>query len=319
VIQPPSQTQQIKPQVTRSSSTKRDDDYSAPEKVPIASSDSKESSAASQEERSYADHMMDSENNMTQSHLNSLFNGHLMKWKFEAEEGTIFLRVPAFLGAVAQVAVTIVAFFVDQENALQTHSIVLYLCIIFMAGLVMILDGRWMSSHPLSVRSHLRNIITRNFNILRFMWGRGLLYITVGVLTLAQMWQWAIYAGSFMCVVGVLSVGVGIHASRKFAALRNSLADESFLLLVFANYDHDGDGFVDPREFSMILMDLGVELDDRYTLKAFNTIDQEGNRRISFEEFSHWWSSGFVERGRKHWSEGSEDEYAYRRMGDANV
>lgn len=30
-----------------------------------------------------------------QTHLNSLFNGHLMKWKYEAEEGTAFLRVPA--------------------------------------------------------------------------------------------------------------------------------------------------------------------------------------------------------------------------------
>ena len=29
------------------------------------------------------------------SHINSLFNGHLMKWKFEAEEGTGFIRVPA--------------------------------------------------------------------------------------------------------------------------------------------------------------------------------------------------------------------------------
>lgn len=29
------------------------------------------------------------------NHLNSLFNGHLMKWKFEAEEGSGFIRVPA--------------------------------------------------------------------------------------------------------------------------------------------------------------------------------------------------------------------------------
>lgn len=29
------------------------------------------------------------------SHLNSLFNGHLMKWKFDAEEGSCFVRVPA--------------------------------------------------------------------------------------------------------------------------------------------------------------------------------------------------------------------------------
>jgi hypothetical protein len=30
-----------------------------------------------------------------QNHLNSLFNGHLMKWKFEAEEGSGFIRIPA--------------------------------------------------------------------------------------------------------------------------------------------------------------------------------------------------------------------------------
>lgn len=29
------------------------------------------------------------------NHLNSLFNGHLMKWKFEAEEGSGFIRIPA--------------------------------------------------------------------------------------------------------------------------------------------------------------------------------------------------------------------------------
>lgn len=33
--------------------------------------------------------------NSKQSHLNSLFNGHLMKWKFEAEEGSVFIRIPA--------------------------------------------------------------------------------------------------------------------------------------------------------------------------------------------------------------------------------
>lgn len=32
---------------------------------------------------------------MKPSHLNSLFNGHLMKWKFDAEEGSCFVRVPA--------------------------------------------------------------------------------------------------------------------------------------------------------------------------------------------------------------------------------
>lgn len=36
-----------------------------------------------------------SSNGSKQNHLNSLFNGHLMKWKFAAEEGTSFIRIPA--------------------------------------------------------------------------------------------------------------------------------------------------------------------------------------------------------------------------------
>lgn len=35
------------------------------------------------------------ESSQKNNHLNSLFNGHLMKWKIEAEEGTSFVRVPA--------------------------------------------------------------------------------------------------------------------------------------------------------------------------------------------------------------------------------
>ena len=318
-LRPPSQTQQTKhseasrgaPNMipAEKSSSSEEDEKSLMTPMVVDSGDVSE---AVTQELSY-DNAME-EGNIHHSHLNSLFNGHLMKWKFEAEEGTIFLRVPAFLGALSLIGCTIAAFIVDKENAYEIHSIVMYICITLMASLIIILDGRFIFPHPLSVRSHMRNIITRNFNILRFLWGRGLLYITAGVLIISQMWLCGIFAGSFMCAVGALAVPVGIHASRKFSALRNSLADESFLLLIFANYDGDGDGYVDPREFSMILMDLGVELDDRYTLKAFNIIDQEGNRRISFEEFSHWWSSGFVERGRKHWSE-DDEESSYRRMG----
>jgi hypothetical protein len=38
---------------------------------------------------------LNSRHSSKNNHLNSLFNGHLMKWKFDAEEGTAFLRVPA--------------------------------------------------------------------------------------------------------------------------------------------------------------------------------------------------------------------------------
>ena len=249
-----------------------------------------------------------------QNHLNSLFNGHLMKWKFEAEEGSPFIRIPAFLGALALIVATVMTLVMEPESW-TVHSIVMSVCILFMATFILILDGRFLASNPLSARAHLRNIMTRNFNIFRFLWGRGLLYIAAGILSVAQMWPVCLYSGIYVICVGVVALFVGVHASRKFAALRNSLADESFLLLVFSNYDTDGDGYVNPSEFAILLADLGMELDDRYTLKAFNVIDTDNDRRVSFEEFSHWWASGYIERGRRRRDDDTDEEDSYRRMG----
>jgi len=243
------------------------------------------------------------------NHLNSLFNGHLMKWKFEAEEGSAFIRVPAFIGAIGLMTTSVVALVLYPE-AWTTHSIVMSVCVIIMALFIAILDGRFLSSNPLSARAHLRNVLTRNFNIFRYVWGRSILYIFAGVLNVAQLWLITICSGAFMIFVGIVGLTVGIHASRKFAALRSSLADESFLLLAFSNFDGDGDGYLAPHEFAQLLADLGMELDDRYTLKAFNVIDSDNDRRISFDEFNHWWASGYIERGRKRPNAGD----GYRRM-----
>jgi hypothetical protein len=247
-----------------------------------------------------------------QSHLNSLFNGHLMKWKYEAEEGSPFIRVPAFFASLGMLVTCIVAIVLYAE-AFSAHNIVMSISIALMAFFIMVLDGRFLASNPLSARAHLRNIMTRNFNIFRYLWGRGLLYIAAGVLSVSEMWLMTMISGGIMILIGVIALFVGIHASRKFASLRSSLADESFLLLVFSNYDSDGDGYVSPSEFSLLIADLGMELDDRYTLKAFNVIDSDNNRKISFDEFNQWWSMGYVERGRRR-REDTDDDMTYTRM-----
>jgi hypothetical protein len=240
------------------------------------------------------------------NHLNSLFNGHLMKWKLEAEEGNCFIRVPAFFGALALMSTAIVALIL-YPAAWEPHSIVTSVGVIVMSFFILILDGRFLAGNPLSARAHLRSIMVRNFNLLRYVWGRGLLYIVAGILNCAQLWVITIASGAFMIILGVLALTIGIHTSRKFAALRSSLADESYLHLVFSRYDADGDGYIAPNEFASLLYELGMELDDRYTLKAFNVIDTDSDRKISFDEFNYWWACGYIERGRRR--RDSEDDY----------
>lgn len=232
------------------------------------------------------------------NHLNSLFNGHLMKWKFEAEEGSGFIRIPAFFGGLGLIGTSIAAL-VLEDGSWSAPFIVMSVCVIIMGIFILILDGRFLARNPLSARAHLRNIMTRNFNIFRFLWGRSLLYIIAGILSVSHVKLITMISGAVMILIGIIALCVGVYSSRKFAALRNSLADESFLLLVFSNYDSDGDGYISPSEFALLIQDLGMELDDRYTLKAFNVMDTDNDRRISFDEFSHWWASGYIERGRK--------------------
>jgi len=194
-------------------------------------------------------------------------------------------------------------------EAWEPHSIVMTVGVVIMSLFILVLEGRFMATNPLSPRAHMRNILTRNFNVLRFLWGRGLLYIIAGTLNVAQTWLITIISGGIMIGFGFLAIFVGVHASRKFAALRNSLADESFLVLIFGSYDSDGDGYLEAWQFARLLSYLGMELDDRYTLKAFNAIDREGIRKVSYEDFSNWWTAGYIERGRRQ-SDSDDDSRA---------
>jgi hypothetical protein len=191
-------------------------------------------------------------------------------------------------------------------EAWEPKSIVMTVCVVIMSLFILVLEGRFIATNPLSARAHIRNIVTRNFNILRFVWGRGILYIFAGTINVAQTLLITMISGSIMIVLGILAIILGIHASRKFAALRNSLADESYLLLLFSYYDSDSDGYIEAYQFTNLLSYLGMELDDRYALKAFDTIDRDGDRRISFDEFNDWWTNGYIQRGRKTISEYEE-------------
>lgn len=114
------------------------------------------------------------------SHLNSLFNGHLMKWKFDAEEGPGYIRIPAFLAGLGLIGTTTAAL-VLYPITWTISSIVISTFVFIIALTVTILDGRFLSSSPLSIRAHLRNIITRHFGIFRYLWGRGILYLAGAV------------------------------------------------------------------------------------------------------------------------------------------
>jgi hypothetical protein len=221
--------------------------------------------------------------------LNGFANGHLMRWKFAAEEGPTIIRLPALLLAFGCVVtsfwplITMPAYWHVPNLISAFHTCVL-------CSLIIVLEGRvLMYRSPMNTRARVRGIATRYLNILRLVWGRGLLYIFAGSMNLTINFFYVIYTGLPLCIIGLLAVGTGAHASYNMNKIRASLTDEAYLWGKFDVNDADNDGLLDVNGFAELLWDLGLEFDDVYTYKAFQQIDKDSDSKVSFEEFKGWW------------------------------
>jgi hypothetical protein len=257
------------------------------------------------------------------SSLYGVFNGNLMKWRFEAEEGGPFLRVPSFFGACGLVATTTYALIFDP-NTWTILSIVLSLFIYAIALLSLVLEGRFMCTNPLGIRAHLRSALTRRNPVFRFVWGRGILYVIAGGLSCCLILIPSLVAGAFMAFVGVCAIVSGAYASKMFYKLRDSLKDDDYLGNTFNRFDSDNDGFVTLPEFVNLLSSLGMDIDDRIGIKAFHAADADREYKVSQQAFVTWWKAAFLKNGKaprlddinsELGSDEEEASSAYHRMG----
>lgn len=219
----------------------------------------------------------------------TLVMAQLIQWKFAAEEGSMALRVPAVLCAIGVMITTVSPYFLEVGCLTPGHIILS--CLVLTQGvLICIIDGR---SHyardPLGARAKLRNFVTRHLNVLRLVWGRGMLYLLVGLMNIAHETFVCYVSGGLMMAFGIIATMSGLHAYHNLSTLRQSLSDENFLLMEFMKHDENHDGFLNSSEFAQFICDLGLEFDDLYTLKAFNTIDANHDKLINFRQFARWW------------------------------
>ncbi|CAJ1950864.1 unnamed protein product [Cylindrotheca closterium] len=222
--------------------------------------------------------------------LNGFANGHLMRWKFAAEEGPTIIRIPAILLSIACIVTTLwpivsMPAYWNVPNLIGAfHTVVLCTLILFLEGRVLMFNRS-----PLNARARVRGVVTRYLNILRLVWGRGLLYIFAGTMNLTIDFEYVIYTGPALCGLGLIAIAAGARASYNLDRMKSSLTDEAYLWGRFDANDGDKDGQIDVNGFAELLWDLGLEFDDVYTFKAFKQIDKDGSGLISFEDFKRWW------------------------------
>lgn len=60
---------------------------------------------------------------------------------------------------------------------------------------------------------------------------------------------------------------------------------------VFNHYDRDGSGTIERGEFARLLEALGAGLSEEEMAAGLSEVDRNHSGRISWDEFSAWWSS----------------------------
>jgi hypothetical protein len=212
-----------------------------------------------------------------------------MRWKFAAEEGPTIIRIPAVLLALGQIGttifplVTVPAFWTLPNIICATHTIVL-------SSLILVLEGRVVGVRsPTNFRARVRGVLTRYINLLRLLWGRGLLYIFAATMNLTSDFDKVMYTAIPMMALGVIAIGAGAHASFNLDKMKSSLTDEAYLWTKFEGNVMDKDNRIELAGFAELLWSLGLEFDDVYTYKAFQQIDKNCDGKISFEDFKSWW------------------------------
>ena len=64
---------------------------------------------------------------------------------------------------------------------------------------------------------------------------------------------------------------------------------EAELVRLFNRFDLDKSGFIEEREFGLILDSLGYDESDEIRSLEFAAIDEDEDGRVKFREFADWW------------------------------
>lgn len=64
---------------------------------------------------------------------------------------------------------------------------------------------------------------------------------------------------------------------------------EAELIRLFNRFDTDKSGFIDEKEFGLILDSLGYDETSEIRSLEFAAIDDDEDGRLSFREFADWW------------------------------
>ncbi len=158
--------------------------------------------------------------------------------------------------------------------------------------------------------SRFHRQILKYMNFMRYTWGRGFLYLFSGSLQLSLFTTYNMYSGGYMMLMGLISIMIGRIASRKLKVLVKKIGNNTNLMDDFSRCDQDRDGYLNIHEFRRFVKERmgtkkgkwrrrnNVTLTEDECIHAFQAIDKNHDRRLTFKELSGWYATAKYETRR---------------------
>ena len=237
-----------------------------------------------------ADAVLRSVNNMFTSHNMSVVSSIAQeKWleiRNGVQDGDISIRLMALLSAAALIVSSVLGLirsilsFNISQALMEVYSLVL--------GIIMIV----LEAKQLRLPQKYLDKLFHYALFLKYVWGRGILYLLAGTLHLVTQGSMSIMdyiVGGMVTFVGVVYIVVGRMATQKLKSLRQSLHSDSQLKNKFQNADTTKKGLT-LDQFKLLTDQLGLDLNHREAEMIFVHLDKSADGLLTYQEFEGWWT-----------------------------
>lgn len=208
------------------------------------------------------------------------------------ENGPIRFRHVCLIGGFGMILGNLIDWNDDQNYYYQVKEKTLMYTIISIYVWIIGLFIMTLEMRPFGQRlSMIHRFILEFIYMLRYTWGRGILYFFSGSLQFILFTTFNMIAGGFMMVLGLTSIIMGRMASQKLKTLVMEIGDKSNLSNKFDWADRDKDGYLNIFEFKLLLKMLGITMKKDELIHLFMAIDVDSDRRITYDELSYWYAT----------------------------
>jgi hypothetical protein len=201
-----------------------------------------------------------------------------------ASDGNLSIRLLALLAGLALLFSSVTGIF-SHFVTFDITGVLMEFYTLILSLVILVLESKQLNFPDSFMREVYKYAL-----FLKFVWGRGCLYFVAGTLQLAQGNLLDYGIGGFVMLVGVLYIVVGRRTAQKLRDMRKNIYSEDTLRTKFREADTETKGALTLDQFKTLVSSLGMDLNGRQAVAAFEYMDKSQDGTLSFEEFKSWWT-----------------------------